>query len=98
MGLLVGGEGYIFKAISRHGLNGASLNPASISTILKTLHLGLVDCADINPLRGHSFRVVAALDLLEHGEPLERIMLKVGWPSDSSTIRYLRNLRNYWAI
>jgi len=29
-------------------------------------------------LSGHSFRVGAALDLLEKGEPLERIMLRGG--------------------
>ena len=31
------------------------------------------------PLRGHSFEVDAALDLLGQGEPLERIMLRGGW-------------------
>ena len=35
--------------------------------------------ADEHPLSGHSFRVGAALDLLEQGEPLERIMLRGGW-------------------
>ena len=32
--------------------------------------------SDEQPLSGHSFRVGAALDLLEQGEPLEKIMLK----------------------
>ncbi len=32
-----------------------------------------------------------ALDLLEQGEPLERIMLRGGWQTDSTAIKYLRN-------
>ena len=43
------------------------------------------------PLSGHSFRVDAALDLLEQGEVLERIMLRGGWQTDSTAITYLRN-------
>ena len=34
--------------------------------------------SDAQPLSGPSLRVGAALDLLEQGEPLERIMLKGG--------------------
>jgi hypothetical protein len=32
-----------------------------------------------------------ALDLLEQGEPLERIMPKGGWQTDSTAMKYLRN-------
>lgn len=39
----------------------------------------------------HSFGVGAAFDLLEQGEPLERIMLKGGWQTDSTTMKYLQN-------
>jgi integrase len=46
-------------------------------------------------LSGHSFRVGAALDLLERGVSLERIMLRGGWKSDSSAMRYLRSWNNY---
>ena len=46
------------------------------------------------PLSGHSFRVGAALDLLEQGEPLERIMIRGGWQTDSTAMAYLRN----WSI
>jgi hypothetical protein len=49
------------------------------------------------PLSGHSFRVGAALDLLEQGEPLEKIMLKGGWQTDSTAMKYLRNWRIYQA-
>ena len=33
----------------------------------------------------------AALDLLEQGEPLEKIMLRGGWQTDSTAMKYLRN-------
>ena len=49
---------------------------------------------DEQPLSGHSFRVGAALDLLEQGEPLERIMLRGGWQTDSTAMKYLRD----WCI
>ena len=91
---IVGDEGYILRFINKHGHIGDSLNPASISTILKTLQGGLNTGSNQQPLSGHSFRVGAALDLLEQGEPLEKIMLRGGWQSDSTAMKYLRN----WVI
>jgi site-specific recombinase XerD len=91
---IVGDEGYILRSINKHGHIGNNLNPASISTILKTLQEGLKSGSNKQPLSGHSFRVGAALDLLEQGEPLEKIMLKGGWQSDSTAMKYLRN----WAF
>ena len=88
---IVGDKGYILRSINRHGYFGDSLNPASISTILKTLQEGLKSEKNQQPLSGHSFRVGAALDLLEQGEPLEKIMLRGGWQSDSTAMKYLRN-------
>jgi integrase len=91
----VGSQGYILRSINRHGHIGNSLNPASISTILKTLQEGLKFESNKQPLSGHSFRVGAALDLLEQGEPLEKIMLRGGWQTDSTAIKYLRNWQIY---
>ena len=88
---LVSDEGYILRSISRHGHIGNNLHPASISTILKALQKDLKVDSDEQPLSGHSFRVGAALDLLEQGEPLERIMLRGGWQTDSTAMSYLRN-------
>jgi integrase len=88
---IVSDEGYILRSISRHRNIGTNLNPASISTILKALQKDLKVDSDEQPLSGHSFRVGAALDLLEQGEPLERIMLRGGWQTDSTTMKYLRN-------
>jgi len=88
---VAGRDGYILRSINRHGHLGNNLNPASISTILKTLQEELKVGSNKQPLSGHSFRVGAALDLLEQGEPLEKIMLKGGWQTDSTAIKYLRN-------
>ena len=85
---IVGDGGYILRSINKHGHIGDSLNPASISTILKTLQEGLKSGSNQQPLSGHSFRVGAALDLLEQGEPLEKIMLRGGW----RRIRLLRSI------
>jgi len=84
-------EGYILRSINRHGHIGGNLHPASISTTLKALQKDLKMGSDEQPLSGHSFRVGAALDLLEQGEPLERIMLRGGWQTDSTAMKYLRN-------
>ena len=88
---MVCAEGYILRSISRHGNIGESLHPASISTLLKALQKDLKMDSDKQPLSGHSFRVGAALDLLQGGEPLERIMLRGDWQTDSSAMKYLRN-------
>ncbi|MDA9839204.1 tyrosine-type recombinase/integrase [Porticoccaceae bacterium] len=83
-------EGYILRSISRHGYIEINLHPASISTILKALQKDLKMDSDEQTLSGHSFRVGAALDLLEQGEPLERIILRGGWQTDSTAMKYLR--------
>jgi len=88
---IVCSEGYILRSINKHGHIADSLNPASISTILKTLEEELKNESNQQPLSGHSFRVGAALDFLEQGEPLEKIMLRGGWQSDSTAMKYLRN-------
>ena len=81
----------MLTSINKHEHIGNSLHPASISTILKTLQEGLKSGTNQKPLSGHSFRVGAAVDLLEQGEPLEKIMLRGGWQSDSAAMKYLRN-------
>ena len=88
---MISDEGYILRSINRHGHFGGNLHPASINTILKVLQKELKMDADEQPLSGNSFRVGAALDLLEQGEPLEKIMLRGGWQTDSTAMSYLRN-------
>ena len=84
-----GGDGYLLRRISREGDIGASLSPNSLNRRLQNLQAqaGLKLAAK---LTGHSFRVGAALDLLESGESLEKIMLRGGWQAESSVIKYLR--------
>ena len=83
-------EGYILRSINKQGHIGNSLNPASISIIPKTLQEGVKSGSNQQPLSGHSFRAGAALDLLEQGEPQEKIMLRGGWQTDSTALKYLR--------
>jgi len=88
---MISDEGYILRSVNRHGHFANNLHPASVSAILKRLQKDLKMNSDEHPLSGHSFRVGAALDLLEQGEPLERIMLRGGWQTDSTAMTYLRN-------
>ena len=91
---MISDKGHILRSINKHEHIGNRLNSASISIILKTLQKGLKSGSNQQTLSGHSFRVGAALDLLEQGERIEKIMLKGGWQTDSTTMRYLRN----WAF
>ena len=84
-------NGFILRSIRRDGRIGQNLCPSSVSEILKTLQRTTNANSETPLLSGHSFRVGAALDLLEQGEPLEKIMLRGGWQTDSSAIKYLRN-------
>ena len=88
---IVASENYILRSINRYEQIGNNLNPASISTILKGLQSNLEIASTQQSLSGHSFRVGAALDLLEQGEGIEKIMLRGGWQTDSTAMKYLRN-------
>jgi integrase len=83
-------HGYILRGFTRDHQVTSSLSPASINKLLKRLQ-SKSKLDQIDELTGHSFRVGAALDLLEKGMPLERIMLHGGWKSESTAMRYLRN-------
>ena len=88
---IVSDNGFVLRSIRRNGHTGQRLCPASVSVILKTLQKTISANSDTPLLSGHSFRVGAALDLLEQGEPLEKIMLRGGWQTDSTAMKYLRN-------
>ena len=83
-------SGYILRSFKRNLSTNSSLTPASINYILKDLQkqAGL---DQIGELSGHSFRVGAALDLLDKNIPLEKIMLRGGWKSETSAMRYLQS-------
>ena len=81
---------FILPAINADGLiANEPLADAQVNKILRARQqeAGL----DLDPpLSGHSFRVGGALDLLKRGVPMEKIMLRGGWKSESTALRYLR--------
>jgi len=83
-------DGYILRSFKRDLSVRESLDPAALNKILKLLQRK-AKLQDIGELSGHSFRVGAAVDLLDKGVPLERIMLRGGWKSENTALRYLRN-------
>ena len=79
---------YILRGIMPNSTLTQKLSPGSISIILRNLQ----SAAGLNiepPLSGHSFRVGRALDLIDAGESLPKIMLRGGWKTESAVIRYL---------
>lgn len=84
-------SGFILRAIDRHGNVGRQLNPGSLQLILSSLD-NMKRPHGKATFSGHSFRVGAALDLLKTGESIERIMIKGGWKSQDSALRYLQQI------
>ena len=85
-----GASNYLLPKISGAGAIGtAHIAPNQVNQILQARQrqAGL---ALERPLSGHSFRVGGALDLLKRGVSMEKIMLRGGWKSESSALRYLR--------
>ena len=82
--------GYILRSFKRNLLPKKSLAPAAVNCILKNLQRQ-AGINQISTLSGHSFRVGAALDLLDRNIPLEKIMLRGGWKSEASAMRYLQS-------
>lgn len=85
----IGKSGFILRSVNRYEQVGKQLHPASINRRLQQLQK-LANLENIGTLSGHSFRVGGALDLLDKGESLERIMLRGGWQAESTAIKYLR--------
>ena len=84
-------EGAILRSVDRHGNVGPQLNSGSVCIILNRL-LAKTAVADHGArFSGHSFRVGAAIDLVESGASLEKIMLRGGWRSSDSAMNYLRS-------
>ena len=85
----VGGTGFILRGV-RDGSGGhVPMSSATINLRLRALQKrSSIDLGGW--LSGHSFRVGAALDMLNDGVSMEKIMLRGGWKSESTVIRYLR--------
>lgn len=83
------GDGYILRGVNKGNRISKSLDPSSINQIVQDIqHASRIKTDP--PFSGHSFRVGGALDLLMVGTPLPKIMLRGGWTSESSVIRYLQ--------
>ena len=84
-------EGAILRSVDRHYNVGPRLNSGSVCLILNRL-LAKTSIFDHGVrLSGHSFRVGAAIDLVESGVSLEKIMLRGGWRSSDIAMNYLRS-------
>ena len=81
-------QGYILRSIRKDGTLGDQLSSASLCNILVDLQYRS-RLRHLPNFSGHSFRVGAALDLLERGVPLEKIMLRGGWGAKSTALKYL---------
>jgi len=83
-------SGRILRSFKRNLSTNLSITPAPINHILKNLQMQ-AGLDQIDELSEHSFRVGAALDLLDKNTPLEKIMLRGGWRSNTSAMRYLQS-------
>ena len=86
---IVGDDGYIIRGVKKGEQITSSLTPTSLNRVLQSLQ----DKAKLDLpryLTGHSFRVGAAVDMMQQGASFEQIMLKGGWRSESTVMRYLR--------
>ena len=84
-------DGPILRSVDRYGATGPQLNPGSIGTILNRLAAKTSLPGHVTRFSGHSFRVGAAIDLVESGASQEKIMLRGGWRSNDSAMNYLRS-------
>jgi integrase len=83
------GEGYILRGINKYNNIMKRLTCCSVNRIVQDIQ-ARSDMETEYPFSGHSFRVGGALDLLMRGVTMEKIMLRGGWSSESTVIKYLR--------
>ena len=81
-------SGYILRTVLKNDRITYQLCSNAVNTILIDLQ-HRAKLRHLPPFTGHSFRVGAALDLLQAGVPLEKIMLLGGWKSETTALRYL---------
>ena len=83
-------DGVILRSVDRHGNVGPKLSAGAIGPIINSMTNANIASERAVRYSGHSFRVGAALDLLDQNETLDRIMLRGGWKTESSVMRYLQ--------
>lgn len=86
-------DGPLFRLVRRSYIGEQALAPYSITRILKELSekAGL-DPRTVANLSSHSFRIGAALDMVEHGIDLLPIMQAGGWTAPEMVLRYTRQV------
>ena len=88
---IVGAEGKILRSVDRHGNIGKKLEPSAVSYILRQVQTNITLPGNKKPRQwtGHSFRVGAAVDLVESGYTIEQVMRKGDWKSVQAGLRYV---------
>ena len=90
-GDIIGQESKILRSVDRHGNIGKKLEPSAISYILRQVQANITLPGNKKPRQwtGHSFRVGAAVDLVESGSTIEQVMRKGDWKSVQAGLRYV---------
>lgn len=89
--LVIGTEGYLFRGIDRH--DNVSQNKLSDRSIQRQIQYAAEAAGyDKNFFSGHSLRVGAAIDMVEAGIGLSKIMHAGRWKSAEMVARYTRKL------
>ena len=88
---IVGTKGKILRSVDRHGNIGEKLEPSAVSYILRQVqaNITLPGNKKTRQWTGHSFRVGAAVDLVESGYTIEQVMRKGDWKSVQAGLRYV---------
>ena len=88
---IVGPQGRILRSVDRHGNIGEKLEASAVSYILRQVQANITLPGNKKPRQwtGHSFRVGAAVDLVESGYTIEQVMRKGDWKSAHAGLRYV---------
>ena len=88
---IVGPDGKILRSVDRHRNIGEKLEPSAVSYILRQVQANITLPGNKKPRQwtGHSFRVGAAVDLVESGYTIEQVMRKGDWKSVQAGLRYV---------
>ena len=87
-------SGRILREVTRTRRIRPHMRPTNINLGLKVLQLD-AKLNQLAELSSESFIVGGAIDLLEAGESLEKIMPRGGWKSESTALRYLWNCQDF---
>ena len=88
---IVGPERKILRSVDRYGNISEKLEPSAVSYILRQIQANITQPSNKKTRQwtGHSFRVGAAVDLVESGYTIEQVMRKSGWKSAQAGLRYV---------